>query len=131
MFFITEKLQDFGFYIMKCNDLEELLDMKTKRLKKMLLFTVVLTLSVFLPSCNVHFGEQHYEVHWWVIAIPVVLIFTLAHCLVIKKKYQCPKCKAVFRPRWYEISTWVPVGEERVVKCPKCHRKGFCRYFNG
>ncbi len=53
-------------------------------------------------------------------------ILTAAHILIIRKTYVCPTCGTKFRPKWYEISAWLHDGSLRVVKCPICHRRGFC-----
>lgn len=83
--------------------------------------------ALSLTSCDVHFGETHFDVYPWVIGIPVALIFVIAHCIIIFRIYECPECKTKFRPRWYEVSSWLHDGNRRVVRCPHCQRKGFCR----
>jgi len=92
---------------------------------------IYIVLSLSLASCDVHFGNHHYNVPWQIIAIPVLLICAViciaAHRSIISKTYVCPDCGTKFRPGWYNISSWIHLNGERVLKCPHCRRKGFCR----
>ncbi len=54
----------------------------------------------------------------------VICIFT--HIYLVTRKYRCPRCAHVFRPKWNQFSIAIHNGDERVAKCPKCGRKGFC-----
>ena len=87
---------------------------------------LAVTLTLTLTSCDFHFGSIHYDVHWRVIAIPVAAILVIAHVSIVKKRYKCPMCKTEFRPKWYEISSWLHQGNRRAMKCPRCGRRGFC-----
>ena len=96
-------------------------------LKKFAAFSAFALMPILLlTSCDTHIGNAHYDVPWWVIAIPIVLILVIAHVCVICKRFQCPACQTEFRPKWYEISAWLHNHGERVVKCPHCGRRGFC-----
>ena len=95
-----------------------------KRAVILFVFTIILTLM--LTSCDIHHGNIHHDVHWWVIAIPVVIILVIAHISFIAKRYRCPMCGTEFRPKWYEISSWLHDDNGRAVKCPHCGRRGFC-----
>lgn len=86
---------------------------------------MILLLSAF-TSCQVHWFGKSVEVPWWMIAVPVCLVLAAAHSYLVTRKYKCPVCGEVFFPKWYEISSWVHWGDERVVKCPHCQRRGFC-----
>lgn len=96
--------------------------------KYIMLFGVETGMLLLLTSCEVHFGNIHYDLHWWVIAIPVILFCVLRHCFAVSHTYACTECGTKFRPRWYEISTWINGygGKAVVAKCPHCHRKQRC-----
>ncbi len=85
-------------------------------------------MPIFLTGCEfeVHWFDRHAHVPWYVIVVPCVVIFAIAHICFIRHTYRCPKCEHTFRPRWYETSSWIHDGNRRVVKCPKCGRRGFC-----
>ena len=94
-------------------------------MKTIRLLCIALCTSFFLTSCTVNWGTTHFDVHWSVITIPVILILLIAHLVIIRKTYICPDCQTEFRPKWYEISSWLHIGAKRAMKCPHCHRKGF------
>ncbi len=97
----------------------------------------ILVLSLFsvftLTSCNVevHWGAHSTYVPWYVVWIPVavftIVVLTVAHICVIKRRYVCPKCGKIFHPKWYEFSSWIHMGSDRVMRCPECKYRGFCR----
>ena len=98
--------------------------------RKLFIFAFAAPSMLFLTSCDIHFGDAHYDVSPFVIAIPV-LIICVAICVItqisiIRKRFKCPVCQATFHPKWYEISAWLHDGKRRVVKCPHCGRRGFC-----
>ncbi len=69
--------------------------------------------------------------HPVLLIISIVIISIISHCLIVIQTYECPECKNRFRPRWYDISVWIRFGRKRLVKCPHCHRKSFCRPLSG
>lgn len=91
---------------------------------KNLIFILILALLFTLTSCEVHLGAAVFEVPWWLIAIPVVLLLVIAHLIILCKNYRCPYCGQIFRPKWYEISAWIHMGNCRAMKCPHCGKKG-------
>ena len=97
--------------------------------RKFVTAALAVMLMFLFSSCDIHFGNIHYDVTPWVIVIPVaaicVIICVIAHVSIIRKRFRCPICQATFRPKWYEISIWHD-GKRRVVKCPYCSRRGFC-----
>ncbi len=95
-------------------------------MKKFILLLLLCASAFFLPSCEVHWFNKSWQVEWYVIAIPVTIIFFIAHIVIINNTFKCPQCETEFKPRWYEISSWLHIGDKRVVKCPHCHRRGLC-----
>ena len=98
--------------------------------RKLILFAILLLLILSLTACEVHYFDKRADVSWWVIAIPTVIVcvivFAIAHVIIVRKQYRCPVCRTVFRPKWHEISAWLHDGDRRVMKCPHCGRRGFC-----
>ena len=65
-------------------------------MKKAFVLPILLCgMSVLLASCQVNWFGEHYEVSWWVIAIPVavfsLVVFVWAGKYIASKKYICPK----------------------------------------
>ena len=103
--------------------------MKKHSIAKALLLLILLAL-VF-TSCEVHVGNDRFDVKWYVIAIPTTVF--VAACVVIagivlsKNAYVCPECGKLFHPKWWRAMFSLHDGSDRVLKCPHCGRKGFCR----
>ncbi len=96
-------------------------------MKRIVVLSVLtVTLTLLLTSCDLHFGDAHYDIHWWIIAIPIAIILIIAHISLVRKHYRCPIYGTEFRPKWYEISSWLHKDERHVVKCPHCGHRGFC-----
>lgn len=100
-------------------------------MKKISFVFSVLFLPLCLTSCEVHWFDESYDVHWWVIAIPTLLILAAAWFFdgkaISKKEYRCPKCQRNFYPTWWKAAFSVHLNDDRVFKCPHCGRKGFCK----
>ena len=102
-------------------------------MKKFCIALLTLIFIFTLTSCDVevHWSEHSTYVPWYVVWIPVIafiiIVLSISHIYIIKKQYVCPKCGKVFKPRWYEFSSWIHMGSDRVMRCPKCNYKGFCR----
>lgn len=60
-------------------------------------------------------------------AVVTIVAIIIAQIVISRQKYVCPKCGAVISPKWYHLSAALHMGSDRVVKCPHCGRKGFCR----
>jgi len=100
-------------------------------MKKYILSMALLIVSLFsFTSCKVNWGDKQYDVHWWVIAIPVVIfsvvVLVMAGKYIASKKFVCPKCNKSFYPKWWKAALSIHINDDRVFKCPYCGRKGFC-----
>ena len=95
-------------------------------MKKFLLCLITLCTAFSLTSCQVNWFDRSYDVPWYFIAIPVVLILVISYVILITRTYVCPECGTEFKPRWYDFSVCLHINGERIVKCPNCGRKGFC-----
>lgn len=87
-------------------------------------------LSLALTSCQVNWFDQHYDVPWWVITVPTVILFAIVFYAVGKyistKKYICPKCNQSFYPKWWQGAFSLHINDDRLFKCPHCGEKNFC-----
>jgi len=99
-------------------------------MKKIALIFVTVALSFSLTSCKVNWFDKHYDVQWWVIAIPVIIFFAIvcfaAGKIIASKKYVCPECNKEFYPKWWNAALSVHINDDRVFKCPHCKKKSFC-----
>lgn len=101
-------------------------------MKRIIFALLTGVLSLCLTSCRVNWFDEHYNVPWWVITVPVV-IFILIVCTaegkhIASKKYTCPNCNKQFYPKWWKaaVSIHDHGNNYRVFKCPHCGKKGFC-----
>lgn len=99
-------------------------------MKKAAIVWVMIVLSLLLTSCKVNWFDQQYDVPWWVIAVPIVIISAIVFFALGKhiasRKYVCPKCNKTFYPTWWKAAFSIHVNDDRVFKCPHCGKKGFC-----
>ena len=95
-------------------------------MKKVFLISLVLISALMLSSCQVNWFGSHFDVPWYFIAVPVVILFVVLYVFMISKTYVCPKCQTEFKPKWYQIYITIHFNGSRVAKCPNCGRKGFC-----
>lgn len=90
---------------------------------------IVLT-AQFLTSCQVNWFDKHYDVPWWMIAVPVtifcLIVWIAAGKYISEKKYICSGCGKSFYPKWWKAAISIHLGDDRVFKCPHCNRKSFC-----
>ena len=94
---------------------------------KKVLAAVILVIQAFvLTSCRVNWFGARYDVPWYFVAVPVAIIFIVSYVVMISGTYVCPQCKTEFKPKWYQLYVVFHFNGKRVVKCPKCGRKGFC-----
>lgn len=94
--------------------------------KKLLLAITLLTSTILLSSCKVHWLGNAIDVPWYLVAIPVVVLLVVLYIFMLSDTYICPECKTEIKPKWYHFSIALHVDDKRVIKCPHCGRKGFC-----
>jgi len=82
---------------------------------------------ISLSGCTVNWFDQQYDAPWFVIAIPVTIIFLIAHKYIMSGTYVCPVCGASFKPKWYQISAYFHYMGKRLIKCPKCQKTNYCK----
>ncbi len=97
-----------------------------KRHLRLCLWLAVTVLCLGGCEIRVNWFGSHAYVPWYVVVVPALLIPVIAHICFVRQTYRCPKCGHTFRPRWYELSSWIHEDDTRVVRCPQCGRKGFC-----
>lgn len=95
-------------------------------MKKFLYLVSYICLLVFLCSCKVNWFTETYEVPWYYVVIPCVVLIVLAYIIILSKTYICPNCKTEFKPKWYQFYTTIHFDGKRIAKCPNCKRKGYC-----
>ena len=99
-------------------------------MKKIAIVLLIIIWAFALTSCEVNWFEQQYDVPWWMIALPVAVLFVIVWFAtgkyIASKKYVCPKCNKTFYPKWWQAALSIHMNDDRVFKCPHCGRKGFC-----
>ena len=100
------------------------------KLKRILYLTLLLILTLTLTSCKVNWFDKQYDVPWYVVAIPTLIIccvaFFIAGMSIAKKLYVCPRCGSEFHPNFWLAMCSMHIGSDRLFRCPKCGHKGFC-----
>lgn len=93
------------------------------------LFSVIalLLLMLSLSGCTVNWFDKQYDVPWFAIAIPVAVIFLIAHICIMSGTYVCPECGASFKPKWYQVSAYFHFMGKRLIKCPECKKTSYCK----
>ena len=92
---------------------------------KQSILSVLLLLS--LTSCRANWFGETIDVPWWTIAVPVVIIFVVSYVFIYTHTYVCPKCGSKFSPKWYELSALLHFCGARLMKCPNCGKRGYCK----
>ena len=96
-------------------------------MKKIFLLSTLLLTSLALTSCTVNWFGGTREVPWYLVAVPVSLIFIIAYFVLMSKTYICPDCKTEFKAKPHQLYVTIHFCGSRIAKCPKCGRKGFCK----
>ncbi len=90
----------------------------------------LLALLPTLTACQLRFGDNRYEVPWWVILIAVGAILLLVLVPVLKNTeriwFTCPLCNRKFKPTAARILFAVHANDHRVLKCPHCGKRSMC-----
>ena len=99
-------------------------------IKKFFIVFLIFIITFNLTSCQVNWFDNHYNVPWWIIAVPAfifsAIIWIVAGKHIASKKYVCPNCNKTFYPNWWKAAISIHINDDRVFKCPHCGRKGFC-----
>lgn len=106
--------------------------MQGEKMKRIIICISLITLILLtLTSCQVNWFGETKDVEWWVVAIPVVIMIVasllIGRVTLSDREYDCPECQKTFTPGWKKIMFTVHSGSKRVLKCPHCGRKGFCK----
>ena len=100
-------------------------------LKKTLSVMIPVCSSLLLVSCEAHFGGTKYDVPWYVVTIPTVVIILvsmfIAGKVIAENTYVCPKCGHRFRPKWWKAMFSTHFGSDRIFKCPQCGKRSLMR----
>ncbi len=102
-------------------------------MKKLMLILLPAALMLALTSCTVevHWFDKSTYVPWYAVWVPaiavLIIILAVAHKIIIGKKYKCPECGQIFSPGPFEISAWLHINDKRLMRCPKCRRRSFCK----
>ena len=80
-----------------------------------------------LSSCQVNWFGDYFDVPWYFIAVPILILSVVLYLNMLSKTYVCPKCHTEFKPQWYHVYITIHVNGSRVAKCPHCGRRGFCK----
>lgn len=96
-------------------------------MKKLILSLLLLLSTLALSSCRVNWFGSHFDVPWYFIAVPVIVLFVVLYLIIISRTYVCPDCKTEFKPKWYHVYVTVHFNGSRIAKCPKCGRIGYCK----
>lgn len=94
-------------------------------MRKTIISLLLLASSLTLCSCRVNWFTTTVEVPWYAVAIPVAVIFAVAYLILMNTTFVCPDCHTEFKPKWYQLSVTVHFMGKRLVKCPRCGKKGF------
>lgn len=96
-------------------------------MKKLLSAAVLFLSALTLSSCKVNWFGSSFDVPWYFVAIPAILIILAAYLIIIKGTYVCPLCGTEFKPKWYQLSACLHINGKRFVKCPGCGKRSYCK----
>ena len=98
---------------------------------KNFLFVLMSICCIFLLSgCRINWFDESFDVSWYVVFIPIVIVFIIVYVFIIKPTYICSKCNAEIKPKWYDFSIVVHFMGKRLIKCPHCKKINFCKIKN-
>jgi rubredoxin len=93
--------------------------------KKLTLLFLLLAGCLLLCSCQVNWFGTTAEVPWYVVAVPVALVMVAGYVILMNLTFVCPDCGTEFKPKKYELSVMVHFCGRRLVRCPKCGKRGY------
>lgn len=96
-------------------------------MKKIAYFMTLAFCLLTLSGCTVNWFDKTYDVPWYYIAIPVAVIYVIAHFHVVSGTYVCPKCNSDIKLKWYQIYAYFHTSNKRFMICPHCKSKVFCK----
>ena len=94
-------------------------------LKRIFLMLVSVSLMLSLCSCRVNWFGESYDAPWYAIAIPIFIICIISYFILMNFTFVCPDCKTEFKPKRHELSVTIHYMGRRLVRCPKCGKRGF------
>ena len=100
-------------------------------MKKAGIFIELILIVCLLTSCQVRFSGHYYDVPWWlwtsVILLFSAFMFLMGGYYVSMQTFVCARCGERFSPRIWEAAFSLHRMDARVLRCPCCGYKGFCR----
>lgn len=96
-------------------------------MKKAFFFSILMTVTLCLTSCQVNWFGDTLDVPWYYIAIPVAIIFIAGYFILMSKTFICPHCGKEFKAKPYQLYVTVHMNRKRLAKCPRCNKMSFCR----
>lgn len=96
-------------------------------MKKLSLILLCALLPLTFSSCTVNLIGKTVEVPWYVLAIALAIVFVLVYMRLLSQTYICPHCNEEFKAKWYQFSVSLHYMDKRMLKCPKCKKRSFCK----
>ena len=98
-------------------------------MKRFIRFAFVISAMLLtLTSCTGNWFGKTFEFPWWMLAIPLAVIAVISYYLIFKSTYACPYCGFEFKPKRYELSALLHFMGSRLMKCPSCGKRGYCKH---
>ena len=95
--------------------------------KKAFFFCTAVGASLLLTACEANWFGETVDVPWYFIAIPLCLVIVISYLVLMNTTFVCPSCEAEFKPKWYQLSVGIHHMNKRLLKCPKCGKRSFCK----
>ncbi|MDE5994480.1 MAG: helix-turn-helix domain-containing protein [Oscillospiraceae bacterium] len=113
----------------------EMTRMKEQRDKELLFVEIFLgiTISIVMGACIMIAALVNMSTAWRIVLITIgIILFAIGilYCLRIEQiagYYECQKCHHKFIPTFNQVLFAMHVNRTRYMKCPKCHKKSWCR----
>ena len=100
---------------------------KSKKLYILMMIATFVCMALFaLSAIAFEFWDTY--IPMIVILCLMVILFTLTIVIYYRYvKFTCPKCKQVFKPSASEITWSIHTPTKRLLKCPHCSAKSWCK----